>query len=103
MSQTVNQDASTTTLTSSSNPVKAHKSVTFTAKVVASAPGTGTPTGTVTFMDGTTTLGTGSLSGGQASFSISSLSHGTHQITAVYGGSSGFATSTSNVVSQTVN
>ena len=38
------------------------QSVTFTATVAVSSPGAGQPTGTVTFMDGTTTLGTGTLS-----------------------------------------
>ncbi|MGC8641029.1 MAG: beta strand repeat-containing protein [Isosphaeraceae bacterium] len=103
--QTVNQ-ASTTTLSSSTNPSIYGQSVTFTATVSA-ATGTGTPTGTVTFKDGTTTLGTGTLdSTGTATFSTSTttpLSLGTHSITAVYGGDSTFATSTSTALSQTVN
>jgi len=46
-------------LTSILNPSSLDQSVTFTATVAAVAPATGTPTGTVTFLDGTTTLGTG--------------------------------------------
>jgi hypothetical protein len=66
-------------------------------------PGVGTPTGTVTFRDGATTLGTATLSGGKASFSTATLSAGvTHSITAVYSGDSSFATSTSAVLTQTV-
>ena len=38
------------------------QSVTFTATVAVTSPGAGPPTGTVTFKDGTTTLGTGTLS-----------------------------------------
>jgi hypothetical protein len=56
----------------------------------------------VTFKDGTTTLGTGTLSNGLATYTTSSLSVGTHSITAVYGGSSVFATSTSSALTQTV-
>jgi hypothetical protein len=103
LSQTVNSDATTTTLTSSLNPSSHNQSVTFTARVAANAPGTATPTGTVTFKDGNRTLSSGSLSAGQASFTISNLSKGTHQIIAAYGGSSSFLTSTSPVLVQTVN
>ncbi len=47
-----------------------------------------TPTGQVTFYDGTTMLGQSSLSGGTVSFASSSLSIGSHTITATYGGDS---------------
>ncbi len=60
--------------------------MTFTATVSANSPGSGTPTGTVTFMDGSTSLGTGTLSGGVATFSISTLPVGSHSITGVYSG-----------------
>ncbi len=105
LSQTVNQASTTTTLTSSVNPSVFGQSVTFTATVAAVAPGSGTATGTVTFKDGATTLGTGTLSAGVATFSSSSLSvaGSPHSITAVYGGDTNFATSTSPVLSQTVN
>jgi hypothetical protein len=103
LTQTVNQDNTTSTVTSSRNPSKHNQSVTFTAMVVANAPGTATPTGKVTFKDGTNTLHSGSLSSGKATYTTSSLSKGTHQITVVYGGSSNFLTSTSPVLVQTVN
>lgn len=79
------------------------QSVTFTATVTATSPGFGTPTGTVTFKNGSATLGTGTLSGGVASFTTSTLSVATHSITAVYGGSTNDVTSTSTAVSQVVN
>ena len=61
-------------------------------------------TGTVTFKDGGTTLGTGTPNGGgYASFQTSSLSVGTHSITAVYGGDGSYAGSTSSAVSFPVN
>ena len=79
------------TVTSNHNPSVFGQSVTFTATVTAVAPGTGTPTGTVDFMDDATTLASGvALSGGMATFSTSSLSIGTHSITAVYSGDSNF-------------
>src|SRR5207244_607253 len=47
-----------TVVTSAPNPSVFGQPVTFTATVTAVPPGTGTPTGTVTFAEGTTTLGT---------------------------------------------
>ncbi|MEI6194508.1 MAG: InlB B-repeat-containing protein, partial [Verrucomicrobiota bacterium] len=90
----------TTTLTSSLNPSTYGNSVTFTATVNQSAA-----SGTVTFMDGATTLGTGTtLSSGVSTYTTSALIGGTHSITAVYGGDgSYYATSTSSAVSQVVN
>jgi poly(3-hydroxybutyrate) depolymerase len=74
--------------------------VTFTA-VVTPAPPDGE---TVTFEQGATVLGTGALSGGLASFTISTLTTGSpDNVKAVYGGDSTFKTSTSNVASQVVN
>ena len=55
-----------------------------------------TPTGSVTFKDGASILGTASLNGsGQASFATSSLTVGTHNITAAYGGDTIFLPSAS--------
>ncbi len=83
----------TTTLTLSPAAPTAGQSVTFSA-TVAPTTGSGTPTGTVTFLDGTTTLGTGTLSAGTASFT-GSLAAGTHSITASYGGDTAYAASVS--------
>jgi len=78
--------------------------VTFTVTVNAVAPGSGTPTGTVTFKDGATTLGVASLNGiGQATSTTTSLSVGSHNITAIYGGDTNFTGSTSSTYTQTVN
>src|SRR5439155_1298694 len=102
LTQIVKQ-ATTTSLASSVNPSVFGQSVTFTATVSAVS---GTPTGTVTFMDGATTLGTGTLSKKgqtvQATFSTSALSVASHSITAVYGGDTNFQISTSSALSQTV-
>jgi Bacterial Ig-like domain (group 3)/Peptidase family M28 len=103
LTQTVNKDGTTTTVTSSLNPSAKHQAVTFTATVAANVPGTGIPAGSVTFKDGTKKLATVSLNGaGQAAFTTSSLAPGTHQITAAYGGSSSFLASTSATLAQTV-
>ena len=97
---TVSQ-AGTTTSLSSSNPNSTQgQSVTFTAAVASNT--SGTPTGTVTFLDGATTLGTAVLSGGQANLSTSTLSVATHTISAQYNGDSNFMGS-SAVITQTVN
>jgi uncharacterized repeat protein (TIGR01451 family) len=94
----------TTTLTSSASPGNQSvfgETVFFTATVSSAG---GTPTGEVTFKDGAATLGTGTLNGaGQASLPTSALAVGPHSITAIYGGSSQFAGSTSTALSHTVN
>jgi len=63
-----------------------------------------TPSGTVTFEDGPTTLGSGTLnSSGQAMFTTSTLTVGSHSITASYGGDTTFKEGTSPKFTQTVN
>jgi hypothetical protein len=74
------------TLTSAPNPSTYGQSVTFTATVATVGSGTGTPTGTVIFMDGSNTLGTGTLTNGTATFSTAALAAGNHPIAAVYSG-----------------
>lgn len=84
LSQTVNAESTTTTVTSSLNPSAFMQSVTFTA-TVAQTEGTTVPTGTVQFsVDGTNSGGPVTLSGGTAAFTISTLAVGIHTITAVY-------------------
>lgn len=98
----LNGTLSTTALTTGANPSIYGQPVTFTASV--SSAGTQTvPTGTVTFKDGTTVLGSSTLAGGIASFTISTLAGGKRFITAVYGGDSNFVVSSSPVLTQTVN
>src|SRR5207244_1906407 len=103
LTQTVNKANTTTTVASSANPSVFGQSVTFTATVAVVSPGAGSPSGSVTFLDGATTLGTGTLSGGTATFATSALAVGSHSITASYGGDTNFNTSTSAVLTQTVN
>src|SRR5207302_324920 len=100
LTQTIGKAASSTAVASSNNPSIIGTAVTLTASVT--SPVTGTLTGTVTFQDGTSALGTGTLSGGAATFITSGLTAGTHSITAIYGGDANFAGSTSPVLTQTV-
>jgi hypothetical protein len=83
------------TLTGGSTPAALGTPLTFTATVAGMAP-----TGSVTFYDGATSLGTGSLNGdSQASLTTSSLAAGIHSITARYAGDTGNAVSVSGVLS----
>jgi large repetitive protein len=94
--QVVNQASTTTTLASTPNPSTSGTTVTFTATVAPVSPGAGTPTGTVNFLEGATTLASSvTLNGSdQATFTISSLAVGTHTITANYSGDTDFLAST---------
>ena len=95
-----NMVVTTTTLAASPvSPDNYGTSVTLSATVAGS-----TPTGTVTFKDGSTTLGTGTLNGsGQASFVTTTLAVGTHQLTASYAGDYTFGPSVSAALVYTVN
>jgi len=97
--QSVQQTATTTTISSNLNPSVFGQSVTFTANVTTTA---GVPSGNVTFLDGATLLATVAVSGGTASFSTSTLSVGSHTISANYGGDSDHSGS-SGSTSQSVN
>ena len=88
----------TTTLTSSQNPSLVGQSVTFTATISSN-----TATGIITFNDSNTIIGTGTVTNGVASIATSSLSIGTHSITAKYSGDSNHQSSTSSVLVQKIN
>jgi hypothetical protein len=100
VNQVVDKATITTTLTSSLNPSSFGQSVTFTAKVAPEF--SGTVTGTVTFYDGTTALKIVGLSGGVAKYATSTLSSGSHTITAKYNGNVDFVGSSASLT-QTVN
>jgi hypothetical protein len=90
----------TLTITSNANPVFMSNAVTFTATIPSIAT---PPTGTVTFYDGTTQIGTGSMSaGGSATFTSATLSNVVHSITAVYSGDSSYGPASSGALSETV-
>jgi hypothetical protein len=107
----VNKSATVSTVSSSPHPSLVGQTVTFTATVTAVAPGSGTPSGTVTFKDGATALGSATLDAtGKASLAVSlaatpavsTAAAGTHSITAIYGGAAMFLASTSAVLAQSV-
>ena len=92
--------ASTITLATSNTSPGFGAAITFTATVAGLA---GPPTGSVSFFDGTTFLGTGVVVNGKAKLTISTLSIGTHKITATYGGDANFNPAvTAAALSQTV-
>ncbi len=101
LTQTVSKAATTTGITSSVNPSVFGQAVTFDATVAVTNPGAGTPTGTVSFFDGATLLSTqplaGVVGGGTASFTTSSLTVGTHAVTATFSGDGSFDTSSGNL------
>jgi hypothetical protein len=96
---TVNQAATTTSVTASpSGSSTFGRSVTFTATVAAAPPGAGAPSGTVAFTVDGTPVGSSSLSGsGQATLSTSSLSAGSHAVAAAYSGDGNFLTSSGSL------
>ena len=88
-------------LSGSPNPGNVNQSITFNANVSSQSGPVGS--GNVTFYDGVTSLGSSPLSAaGSASFTASFTSAGTHNITAVYDGSTDFSTSTSAVFKETI-
>ena len=87
------------TITASPNPVFLSNPVTFTATISSFAT---TPTGTVTFYDGTTQLGPGTVAAGIATYTTSALTDGIHSITAVYSGDSSYGPATSGAVAETI-
>ena len=92
--------SSSISLATSLTPSTYGSSVTFTATVTGNSP-----TGTVTFYDfnGAVTLATNvQLNSGTATLTISTLSPGSHSITAAYSGDANNLSSTSAVFTQTV-
>lgn len=89
----------TLALTSAASTSTYGERVTFTAALTFSS---GAPTGTVSLFDGSQPLATATLADGGATFEVSSLSAGTHTLTAVYSGDATFGGSRSPGVEQTV-
>ncbi len=107
---TITKADTTTTVASSLNPSVRGQSVILSATVTAVSPGSGVPSGNVSFKsgdmvfpDGGATLGTVALNGsGQATYTTSALNIATHNITAVYDGDTNFDGSSSSALSQVV-
>jgi hypothetical protein len=100
---TVNAASSSTSLGTSGTPSVYGQPVTFSSTVT-STTATGTPTGTITFKDGSVPLGGAvAMVGGSASFTLSTLTAGSHFITALYSGDNVFTASVSGTTTQVVN
>jgi hypothetical protein len=84
-------------LSSSDSTPVVGQSITLTATVSGV-----NPSGLVTFKDGGTTLGTGSVSAGKATLNTSFSTATTHSVTASYDGDANNATSDSTAVSHAV-
>lgn len=91
--QVVGKASTTTAVTTSLTPSKFGSEVILTATVAPVVPGAGAPTGTVTFSLGGVAQSPVPLVGGTASLAISSLSVGTHGVSALYGGDGLFSAS----------
>jgi hypothetical protein len=93
----------TTALVSSQNPSNFGQLVTFTATLTASQFFKFQPTGTVSFFDGSTSIGNSNLNGsGVATLTTANLAVGTHSMTATYNGDANFGPSTSPILYQVV-
>jgi hypothetical protein len=89
-----------TVLSANPSPGVFGQPITLTASVTSPV---GIPTGTVTFSDGSTILGSATLdTNGQAKLSVL-LAAGAHDLSAQYVGNSTFASSSSTTLSETVN
>ena len=91
-----------TAVTSSANEYTSGQPITFTAKIDTTSQEIEKPSGTVTFIDGNTQIGTETVNSGQAILTTSSLSVGAHSITAQYIGNNNFKSSTSSAFTLTV-
>ncbi len=102
----VNQASTQTTLSVTPTTAAYAQPITLSATVAVTGNGAGTPSGKVTFFDGSTALNAGALVNlsGKATFVTSSpLAIGVHQLTAQFDGSSNFASSPpSNTVDVTI-
>src|SRR5207245_8323634 len=105
---TISDACTTATLVSSLNPSIYGDLITFTATVTANSPSTINPasTGSVTFMDGSTTLCSAVAidAGGQATCPVNDLSASSHSVIASYSGASNYSASpASSAISQVIN
>jgi hypothetical protein len=97
VTQLVNPQATSVFLTASPTTAQPGQGILFSAQVSPSSA-----TGTVTFREGTNSIGSADLVAGLAVITVSTLSSGSHNITAVYAGGGNFGSSTSNSVTVSV-
>lgn len=101
ITQIVGRPPVTVSVTANLNPSIYGQPVTFTANVAPIPPGSGTPSGTAIFYDGTTQLVQVALVGGQATYTAT-LAPGTHAIAVSYSGDANFNPYISNAVPEIV-
>lgn len=87
------------TLRASADPVFLNNAVSFTASLPVYAS---SQTGMMTFYDGSTQIGTATVSGGSGTLTTTALSAGVHYITAAYSGDSNYGAGVSGAVAETV-
>ena len=109
---TVTPASTSSSLSASPNPVPTSQQVTLSVTISSQSNSATGATGTVTFKDGSTSIGTANVTqvaatsttfaGGTASLTTTFAATGSHSLTAVYGGDTNYATSTSSAVSLAV-
>ena len=99
--KTAQATTSTTVSFSPASPVLG-QDVTLTAAIAPASTGPAAPTGTVEFFDGSTLLGSGTVSNDAATLTTTALSLGANTITATYEGDSNYVASTSPAITVTV-
>lgn len=113
VSVTVTPASTGASMSASPNPVPTNQQVTLSVTIASQSNSTQGPTGTVTFKDGSNTIGTpqtvtpaGATStagaSGTASLTTTFPTTGAHSLTAVYSGDANYATSTTSAVSLAV-
>jgi hypothetical protein len=86
-------------LSASANPVFMTNAVSFMASLPSYAS---SQTGTMTFYDGATAIGTANISGGSATITTTALAAGSHSITAAYSGDSNYGPGTSSTLTENI-
>jgi len=109
---TVNPAATTASVSASPNPVPVNQQVTLSATIGSQSNSTQGPTGTVTFKDGSTNIGTANVTpagatttagaSGTAVLTTTFATTAAHSLTAVYSGDPNYGTSTSSAFSLAV-
>jgi len=99
---TVTVNKATPSAKLAASPTSGYTTTSFALTATITPPASGTPSGTVTFYTGTTSLGTGTLANGVATLTTTSLPVGSDCLTAAYGGDSNFLTATSACTTVTV-
>src|SRR5205823_7739980 len=98
---TVQKAATKASLRSTAPTSRQGQGVTLTATIAPPAAGMSAPTGSVTFKDGATVLGSAPLTNGKAALRVSNLTIGSHPITVAYPGDANY-TGSSAALTQTV-